>query len=141
MKGARIGQQSIIGQNVNIDGGTLIGNNVKIQNNVSVYTGAVIEDDVFLGLSCVLTNISNPVLQREPALTLRNHSSETRLYDRCECNYCVRRDGRTICVCGRGCGCYQERAGLCLDGGQPGATSGMDEPQRTPVEDCRMKAA
>ena len=60
MKGARIGQQSIIGQNVNIDGGTLIGNNVKIQNNVSVYTGAVIEDDVFLGPSCVLTNISNP---------------------------------------------------------------------------------
>ena len=60
MKGARIGERSIIGQNVNIDGGTLIGNNVKIQNNVSVYTGAVIEDDVFLGPSCVLTNVSNP---------------------------------------------------------------------------------
>jgi UDP-2-acetamido-3-amino-2,3-dideoxy-glucuronate N-acetyltransferase len=33
---------------------------VKIQNNVSVYTGAVIEDDVFLGPSCVLTNVTNP---------------------------------------------------------------------------------
>ncbi len=37
-----------------------IGNNVKIQNNVSVYTGVVIEDDVFLGPSCVLTNVTNP---------------------------------------------------------------------------------
>jgi len=45
---------------VNVDGGTVIGNNVKIQNNVSIYTGAVIEDDVFLGPSCVLTNVSNP---------------------------------------------------------------------------------
>ncbi len=60
MKGARIGERSIIGQNVNVDGGTSIGNNVKIQNNVSVYTGVVIEDDVFLGPSCVLTNVTNP---------------------------------------------------------------------------------
>jgi UDP-2-acetamido-3-amino-2,3-dideoxy-glucuronate N-acetyltransferase len=60
MKGARIGANCVLGQNVNVDGGTLIGNNVKIQNNVSVYTGVVIEDDVFLGPSCVLTNVSNP---------------------------------------------------------------------------------
>jgi UDP-2-acetamido-3-amino-2,3-dideoxy-glucuronate N-acetyltransferase len=60
MKGARIGKRCIIGQNVNIDGGTIIGNNVKIQNNVSVYTGIAIEDDVFLGPSCVLTNVTNP---------------------------------------------------------------------------------
>jgi len=60
MKTARIGTRCVVGQNVNIDGGTLIGDNVKIQNNVSVYTGAVIEDDVFLGPSCVLTNVTNP---------------------------------------------------------------------------------
>jgi len=60
MKGAKIGDRCVIGQNVNIDGGTTIGNNVKIQNNVSVYTGVVVEDDVFLGPSCVLTNVSNP---------------------------------------------------------------------------------
>jgi UDP-2-acetamido-3-amino-2,3-dideoxy-glucuronate N-acetyltransferase len=60
MKGARIGERCVIGQNVNVDGGTVIGNNVKIQNNVSVYTGATIEDDVFLGPSCVLTNVTNP---------------------------------------------------------------------------------
>ena len=60
MKGARIGERCIFGQNVNVDGGTVIGNNVKVQNNVSIYTGIVIEDDVFLGPSCVLTNVSNP---------------------------------------------------------------------------------
>jgi UDP-2-acetamido-3-amino-2,3-dideoxy-glucuronate N-acetyltransferase len=60
MKGARIGKRSIIGQNVNVDGGTVVGNNVKIQNNVSVYAGTVVEDDVFLGPSCVLTNVTNP---------------------------------------------------------------------------------
>jgi UDP-2-acetamido-3-amino-2,3-dideoxy-glucuronate N-acetyltransferase len=60
MKGARLGQKCVIGQNVNVDAGAVIGNNVKIQNNVSVYTGVVIEDDVFLGPSCVLTNVSNP---------------------------------------------------------------------------------
>ena len=31
-----------------------------MQNNVSVYEGTVIEDDVFLGPSCVLTNVTNP---------------------------------------------------------------------------------
>jgi UDP-2-acetamido-3-amino-2,3-dideoxy-glucuronate N-acetyltransferase len=60
MKGARIGERCVVGQNVNVDGGTVVGNNVKIQNNVSVYTGVVIEDDVFLGPSCVLTNVTNP---------------------------------------------------------------------------------
>ena len=60
MKGARIGARSVIGQNVNVDGGAIIGENVKIQNNVSVYAGVVIEDDVFLGPSCVLTNVTNP---------------------------------------------------------------------------------
>ncbi len=60
MKGARLGERCVIGQNVNIDGGTVIGDNVKIQNNVSVYAGTIIEDDVFLGPSCVLTNVTNP---------------------------------------------------------------------------------
>ncbi|MDD2236844.1 MAG: acyltransferase [Kiritimatiellae bacterium] len=63
MSGAQLGECCIIGQNVNIDSGTLIGNNVKIQNNVSIYTGLTIEDDVFLGPSCVFTNVTNPRAQ------------------------------------------------------------------------------
>jgi UDP-2-acetamido-3-amino-2,3-dideoxy-glucuronate N-acetyltransferase len=60
MKGARIGERCILGQNVNVDAGAVLGNNVKVQNNVSLYTGLTLEDDVFLGPSCVLTNVTNP---------------------------------------------------------------------------------
>ena len=60
LKGAKIGEYCNFGQNVSIAGGTVIGNKVKVQNNVSVYEGTVIEDDVFLGPSCVLTNVTNP---------------------------------------------------------------------------------
>jgi len=58
--GAELGEGCSLGQNVNIANDVVIGNNVKIQNNVSVYKGTVVEDDVFLGPSCVLTNVSNP---------------------------------------------------------------------------------
>jgi UDP-2-acetamido-3-amino-2,3-dideoxy-glucuronate N-acetyltransferase len=57
---AKIGERCIFGQNTNVAGGVVIGNNVKVQNNVSIYAGTVVEDDVFLGPSCVLTNVTNP---------------------------------------------------------------------------------
>ena len=60
MSDCRIGANCNIGQNVVISPGVVIGNNVKIQNNVSVYSGVICEDDVFLGPSCVFTNVSNP---------------------------------------------------------------------------------
>jgi UDP-2-acetamido-3-amino-2,3-dideoxy-glucuronate N-acetyltransferase len=60
MTGCKIGSNCNIGQNVVISPGVIIGNNVKIQNNVSLYTGVVCEDDVFLGPSCVFTNVRNP---------------------------------------------------------------------------------
>jgi UDP-2-acetamido-3-amino-2,3-dideoxy-glucuronate N-acetyltransferase len=60
MPHCKIGARCILGQNVHIASHVLIGNNVKIQNNVSLYTGVCIEDDVFLGPSCVFTNILNP---------------------------------------------------------------------------------
>jgi UDP-2-acetamido-3-amino-2,3-dideoxy-glucuronate N-acetyltransferase len=60
MAGARIGKRCIFGQNTMVADGVAIGDNVKVQNNVAIYTGTVIEDDVFLGPSCVLTNVSNP---------------------------------------------------------------------------------
>jgi len=60
MKDAVIGSNCNIGQNVLIASSVVIGNNVKIQNNVSIYTGVICEDDVFLGPSCVFTNVINP---------------------------------------------------------------------------------
>jgi UDP-2-acetamido-3-amino-2,3-dideoxy-glucuronate N-acetyltransferase len=60
MKNSRIGEACNIGQNVVISPDVTIGDNVKIQNNVSVYTGCVLEDDVFCGPSMVFTNVINP---------------------------------------------------------------------------------
>ena len=60
MSGSVIGERCGIGQNVVVSPGVVIGNGVKIQNNVSIYAGVVIEDDVFLGPSCVFTNVINP---------------------------------------------------------------------------------
>ena len=60
MKDCTLGENCILGQNVHVASGVTIGNNVKIQNNVSLYGGCVIDDDVFLGPSCVFTNVSNP---------------------------------------------------------------------------------
>lgn len=60
MRDCIIGEKCNIGQNVVISPGVVLGNNVKIQNNVSVYTGVRCEDDVFLGPSCVFTNVINP---------------------------------------------------------------------------------
>lgn len=60
MSDSLIGEECNIGQNVVISPGVTLGRNVKIQNNVSVYTGVICEDDVFLGPSCVFTNVINP---------------------------------------------------------------------------------
>ncbi|NOX51328.1 MAG: N-acetyltransferase [Gammaproteobacteria bacterium] len=60
LAGAKIGKQCSFGQNCCVSPRVVIGDNVKVQNNVSIYEGTTIEDDVFLGPSCVLTNVTNP---------------------------------------------------------------------------------
>ena len=60
MTGASLGKNCNIGQNVVVSSEVVLGNNVKVQNNVSLYTGVVCDDDVFLGPSCVFTNVINP---------------------------------------------------------------------------------
>lgn len=58
--GAKIGPRCSLGQNVFVAKNVEIGANVKIQNNVSIYEGVTVEDDAFLGPSCVFTNVMNP---------------------------------------------------------------------------------
>lgn len=60
MSNCKIGRNCNVGQNVVISPEVILGNNVKIQNNVSIYTGVTCDDDVFLGPSCVFTNVINP---------------------------------------------------------------------------------
>jgi UDP-2-acetamido-3-amino-2,3-dideoxy-glucuronate N-acetyltransferase len=58
--GAVLGENCVLGQNVFVANGVTLGNGAKVQNNVSLYTGVVCEDDVFLGPSMVFTNVINP---------------------------------------------------------------------------------
>jgi UDP-2-acetamido-3-amino-2,3-dideoxy-glucuronate N-acetyltransferase len=96
MGGAVIGPRCNLGQNVFVADDVRLGANVKVQNNVSIYSGTEIEDDVFLGPSCVLTNVTNP----------RSQINRHGLYERT----CIRR-GATIganatLVCGITIGRY-----------------------------------
>ncbi len=60
LKGSKIGRNCIIGQNVMIGPDVILGDRCKIQNNVSLYPGVTLEDEVFCGPSCVFTNVYNP---------------------------------------------------------------------------------
>lgn len=96
MTGVRIGSRCSFGQNCVVSSGVVIGNNVKVQNNVSIYEGTIIEDDVFLGPSCVLTNVTNP----------RSQVVRRALYE----NTLLRRGcsvgANATIVCGLTIGCY-----------------------------------
>jgi UDP-2-acetamido-3-amino-2,3-dideoxy-glucuronate N-acetyltransferase len=60
MAGARVGPRCVLGQNVFVGGEVQIGAGCRIQNNVSLYDGVVLEDEVFVGPSAVFTNVKNP---------------------------------------------------------------------------------
>lgn len=75
MPNCKIGSNCNIGQNVVISPDVVLGNNVKVQNNVSLYTGVICDDDVFLGPSCVFTNVINP----RSAVNRKSQYSQTRI--------------------------------------------------------------
>lgn len=54
--GARVGHDCVIGKNVYVDTQAVVGDRCKLQNNVSVYQGVHIGDDVFVGPSATFTN-------------------------------------------------------------------------------------
>jgi UDP-2-acetamido-3-amino-2,3-dideoxy-glucuronate N-acetyltransferase len=60
LSGSRIGENCTIGQNVVIGPDVTIGRGCKVQNNVSIYQGVTLEDEVFCGPSMVFTNVYNP---------------------------------------------------------------------------------
>ena len=59
MKEARIGKNCVLGQNVFVAG--IVGDGCRIQNNVSVYEGVELGDNVFVGPSAVFTNVKYPI--------------------------------------------------------------------------------
>jgi UDP-2-acetamido-3-amino-2,3-dideoxy-glucuronate N-acetyltransferase len=60
LKGSVLGENVTVGQNVVIGPQVTVGDKCKIQNNVSLYKGVKLEEEVFCGPSCVFTNVYNP---------------------------------------------------------------------------------
>lgn len=60
LRNSVIGERCVIGQNASIGPDVTIGRGCKIQNNVSLYKGVRLEEEVFCGPSCVFTNVYNP---------------------------------------------------------------------------------
>ncbi len=60
MPHARIGARCSLGQNVFVASRAVVGDGCRVQNNVSIYDGVELHDDVFVGPSAVFTNVINP---------------------------------------------------------------------------------
>ena len=60
MGGARIGEDVVLGQNCFVASEVTVGDGCRIQNNVSLFSGVVLEEKVFCGPSAVFTNVSTP---------------------------------------------------------------------------------
>lgn len=58
--GSEIGANCVLGQNVMVGPRVRVGYGCKIQNNVSIYEGVTLEDEVFCGPSAVFTNVIAP---------------------------------------------------------------------------------
>ena len=130
MKDSVIGRDCNIGQNVVVSPGVRMGDGCKIQNNVSLYTGVILEDYVFCGPSMVFTNVVNPrseVVRKDEyktTLVKRGASIGANATDR------LRHHHRPLRLRGRGGGGDAGRARLRAGGGQPRAAHGLDVPLR-----------
>lgn len=60
MNGARVGAGCNICDHAFIESGAILGNGVTVKNGVAIWDRVTIEDQVFLGPNCVLTNDFNP---------------------------------------------------------------------------------
>jgi len=60
MTGARIGARCVLGQNTFVAGSAVVGDGCRIQNNVSIFDGVALDEDVFIGPAAVFTNVRTP---------------------------------------------------------------------------------
>jgi UDP-2-acetamido-3-amino-2,3-dideoxy-glucuronate N-acetyltransferase len=60
LPGARIGADCNVCDHAFVEGGALVGNSVTIKNNVLLWDGVTVEDEVFLGPNAVFTNDLRP---------------------------------------------------------------------------------
>ena len=65
MKGAVVGSGCNIGDHAFVESGAVIGNEVTIKNGVAVWQYVTVEDRVFLGPNCSLTNDMRPRSKRD----------------------------------------------------------------------------
>lgn len=71
MSGARIGSNCNIGGHAFVEAGAHLGSRVTLKNQVMVWNGVTIEDDVFVGPGVIFTNDLNPRSPRMPAAAER----------------------------------------------------------------------
>lgn len=96
LPGTDIGTGCSIGQNCMIGPNVRIGRGAKIQNNVSLYAGVELGEDVFCGPSCVFTNV----------LTPRAHVSRKSEFGRTPVGRGVTIGANATIVCGNALGDY-----------------------------------
>jgi UDP-2-acetamido-3-amino-2,3-dideoxy-glucuronate N-acetyltransferase len=93
--GAVIGDGTSIGQGCYV-GAVAIGRGCRIQNQVSIYDGVTLEDDVFLGPSCVFTNVAHP----------RAHVPRKHAYERTVVGHGATIGANATIICGVAIGAY-----------------------------------
>ena len=71
LKDVKIGDNCNIADHGYIETGAIIGNNVTLKNNVCVWEGITIEDDVFIGPNVTFTNDRFPRSPRMDAVSYR----------------------------------------------------------------------
>jgi dTDP-4-amino-4,6-dideoxygalactose transaminase/acetyltransferase-like isoleucine patch superfamily enzyme len=127
-EGAQLGAATSLGQNVFVGRGVRVGARVKIQNNVSLYEGVELDDDVFLGPSCVFTNVINP-----RAFVERKHE-----YRRTHVGQGASIGANATIVCGHDIGAYAfVAAGATVTHAVPAHALVMGTPARRTAWVCR----
>ncbi len=119
MKGAVVGRNCNIGDHAFVESGAIVGDEVTIKNGVAVWQYVTVENRVFLGPNCSLTNDNRPRSKRPwtPVATTIKEGATIGANATIVCGCHV---GRYAFV-GAGAVDHQARAGLRRRARQPGA--------------------